>query len=416
MTPSVAAPPLIVVGASARGLAASARLAGWSVYAADLFADADLRAAATAAVRVPTSPDRPWPEGVADALRPFPLAPWVYVGALENHPDLVDRLARDRPLAGNAGPALRAARDPLVVAGLVRAAGLAFPDTCESPTGLPIDGSFLVKPRRGAGGRGISRWLGGPLPAGDRIWQRAVRGRAASVAFAISAAGARPWGASRQLIGRRWCHARDWAWSGAIDVKVDPLPGSLRRSLDRLGGLLADELGLIGLVGVDLVVDAAGVPHVIEINPRPTASLELIERATGASVAATHVAACGFAVPAPAHETPRPGGRLVWAKAVVFAAEKLLVCERLGRALADRAAEWSAADDGWPALADVPAVGTVAEAGSPLVTVFAAAHHGAAALRALRARVMAVRGILDAVSPPTGAAAQPRRRPRDRSA
>lgn len=427
-TPSpVVRPPLIVVGASARALAASASRAGWSVWAADLFGDADLRATADAVVRVQTGADRPWPEGVPDAVRSFPVTPWLYVGALENHPDLVDRLAQDRPLAGNPGRLLRPVRDPMTLAPVVRAAGLAFPDTVASPDRLPTDGSYLVKPRAGAGGRGIARWYGGPSPAGDRVWQRVVRGRAASVAFAASPAGARLYGASRQLIGRGWCGARGFTWCGAVNVSVESIPVTLRARLDRLGAILADEFGLVGLVGVDLVVDPAGVAHVIEVNPRPTASLELVERATGMSVAATHLAACGFAARtmAPAGRASLPpaqaattADRTTWAKAVVFASAAVVACERIGHALDQLAAAWTIADGGWPALADLPVPGTTIDAGSPLLTVFAAAGDEATALRTLRVRAGAIRAALRsvAVSPPAGAAARPWRPPRGRSA
>lgn len=399
-------PPLIVVGASVRAVAESARRAGWSVHAADLFADDDLRAAATMAVRVRCGPELPWPAGLEAAFAEFPDAPWLYTGALENHPDLVDRLARTRPLAGNAGDRLRAVRDHATLAHAARAAGVAYPDTCVDPAAAPTDGSFLVKPRAGAGGRGVARWRGGPVPPGDWVWQRFVVGRPWSAAFAVDRSGTRLFATSRQLVGRPWCGARGFAWCGAVDVPLATLPPPLRRGLDRLGAMLADRFGLAGLVGVDLVVDPAGAFHVIEVNPRPTASLELAERATGASVVATHVAACGLA-PAPRDEPPRSPP--VWAKAVVFADTTATCDERLRAALAGLARGWAGADAGWPPLADLPAQGAEIAAGGPALTVFAAAGSAAAAMRALRHRTAAVRAALRqaALSPPSGAARPP---------
>ncbi|MFM7108001.1 MAG: ATP-grasp domain-containing protein [Planctomycetaceae bacterium] len=404
-SPEDAPPPLVVVGASVRAVAASARRAGWSVHAADLFADADLGSAATAAVRVPTGPELPWPAGLEAAVAGFPVAPWIYTGALENHPDLVDRLARSRPLAGNAGDRLRAVRDPALVARAARAAGLGFPDTFTDAASLPPDGSFLVKPRAGAGGRGIARWRGGRPPAGDPIWQRFVPGRPWSAAFAMDRSAARLFSASRQLVGRGWCGARGFAWCGAVDVPVAALPASLRSRLDRLGEVLADRFGLVGLVGVDLVVDAGGEAHVIEVNPRPTASLELAERATGESVAATHLAACGVPSPVVAGATP-PRRPPAWAKAVVFAERTTSFHEHLAETLANLAGGWVRDDAGWPPLADLPKPGDEVAAGGPALTVFAAAGDAAAALAALRARTATVRMALRraAVSPPSASA------------
>ncbi|MFM9059835.1 MAG: ATP-grasp domain-containing protein [Planctomycetaceae bacterium] len=398
--------PLIVVGASARAVAASAARLGWRVHTADLFADADLRAAATVVVRVPTGPGLPWPDGLEACVGRFPHAPWIYTGALENHPDLVDRIARARPLAGNPGARLRAVRDPVLLARAVRAAGVTFPDTFTDATALPTDGSFIVKPLASAGGHGIAPWHGGVPSSRARVWQRFVPGRTWSAAFALGAGGPRLFGASRQLVGRPWCGARGFTWCGAVDLPLDTLAPRLRSRLDRLGTVLHDTFGLVGLVGVDLVVDRAGEVHVIEANPRPTASLELVERATGASVAATHLDACGMATPSPSASAPR--GRIVWTKAVVFADVALAVDADVAAALAALAAPWGRVD-GWPALADLPAPGTTLAAGAPALTVFAPARDASAAMRTLRGRVAAVREALRsrAVSRPAGGAARP---------
>ncbi|MFM9196015.1 MAG: hypothetical protein ACKOWG_09790 [Planctomycetia bacterium] len=103
-------PPLVILGASARALARSAAQAGWEPYAADLFCDLDLQATARQAVQVSAG----YPSSLASAAAGFPsAAPWCYTGALENHPDLVDRIAKTRPLAGNAGAILRRLREPV---------------------------------------------------------------------------------------------------------------------------------------------------------------------------------------------------------------------------------------------------------------------------------------------------------------
>jgi len=402
--------PLIVVGASVRALAASARRAGWSVFAADLFRDADLLAAATHAVRVPTGPDAPWPVGLEACLRGFPRAPWIYGGALENHPDLVDRIACDRPLAGNAGTVLRAVRDPARVASAARDAGLDFPDTLTDPAAAPVDGSFLVKPLAGAGGRGIARWHGGAAAGGGRVWQRFVAGRPVSVSFAIDAAGARLYGASRQLIGRGWCGARSFAWCGAVDLPVSSIPDALRGPLSNLGAALAHTFGLRGLVGVDLVVPARGVAQVLEVNPRPTASMELVERRTGRSLVATHLAACGIVGPDDGDEADA-SGPLVWAKAVVFTVGPLVVTDGVASRLAALAAAWASPDSTWPGLADLPATGTAIDAGRPALTVFAAARDPGASLRLLRGRVATVRAALAAARLSPRDAGEERRAP-----
>ncbi len=98
-------PSIAIVGASTRSAAASALRAGFQPITADLFADADLRAIATA-TRI-----SPYPEGLVDWLRAVEPPAWMYTGALENHPELVDQMAWIAPLWGNPGDVLtRAAR------------------------------------------------------------------------------------------------------------------------------------------------------------------------------------------------------------------------------------------------------------------------------------------------------------------
>ena len=111
--------PLAIVGASTRSAAASAVRAGFQPITADLFADADLRAIATA-TRI-----SPYPEGLVDWFRAVEPPAWMYTGALENHPELVDQLAWIAPLWGNPGDVLARVRSPWELAKALSDAGLA---------------------------------------------------------------------------------------------------------------------------------------------------------------------------------------------------------------------------------------------------------------------------------------------------
>src|SRR5947208_429305 len=138
--------PLIIVGASARAAAFSALRAGFSPYAIDLFADSDL-AAVCPAVKI-----NRYPADFAAALAAAPLAPWMYVGGLENHPRLVDRLAKLRPLWGNRSEVLRLVRNPLRLAEGLAADGINCPAVRLSPPEPSTAVRWLRKPvRSGAG-------------------------------------------------------------------------------------------------------------------------------------------------------------------------------------------------------------------------------------------------------------------------
>jgi uncharacterized protein len=406
---------VIILGASVRALAESAIRDGWAVHAADLFCDIDLQAIATTAVPVAhgtaeAATGYPW--SLLAAAEGFPPSTaWCYTGAVENHPDLIDAIARVRPLAGNPGDVVRRLRDPVQLAATARAAGLSFPETISSPDRIPLDGTWLVKPLAGAGGRGIRRWTRAvaanhtadraTAPDQQHIWQRFMPGTPLSASFCFAEGFSRLLGVSRQLIGELWCHAGPFAWCGAVALhstnSQPPVDDRLVDQLERLGGILAERFQAVGLVGVDLLCDSAGRITVVEVNPRPTASMELFERSAAGSIAGSHLAACGYATPARSRrEQPLPQPASTWAKAVLFAAVPTPVSQPLIQRLARETSPWTQADGGWPSLADIPRPGQVIAAGAPVVTIFAAASRPDDALNRLRDRVARIDMLLSA--------------------
>jgi len=385
---------IVILGASCRAAAASAAAAGLEVYAADLFGDLDLRAASFRIAE-------PYPAGLAAAAAGFPPAPWLFTGALENHPDLIASIAETRFLAGCRPEAIRRVRDPDRLAAAVRQIGLAFPDTRRDSRGIPADGSWLVKPLRSAGGRGIRLWRGfaeaarhGGLPECP-IWQQRLTGPSWSVAYLLTARGSRLIGLTRQFIGVRWCGAGPFAYSGSVTVALPPAGSARARQLQQLGDQLAEAFGLRGLVGVDLVRDRQDRLHVLEVNPRPTASMELFERSSGRSLIAAHLAACGL--PAPSRPRDRDPQRGSWAKAILFSDRLLSIDEAVVTGLRAVAA---CPPDGWPRLADIPRPPSAIPAGRPVCTLFAHGGTPPAAWRRLRQRTAAVASSLRRAAQP----------------
>ena len=399
---------LIVVGASTRALARSATAAGWAVYAADLFNDADLQTFVAHSVRVAAGE---YPHALVAAAQSFPPAfppaPWCYTGAVENHPALIDQLAAIRPLAGNGGPAVRAVRDPLRLGATARSAGLLVPETRATPAGLPHDGSWLVKPRASASGHGVHPWLSAAPPPHQKplLWQHRVTGIPHAASFIMARGRARLLGLSRQLIGEPWCTGGAFAYGGSVTLSSAEASPGLAAAAGEIGGMLAAEFHLVGAVGVDLVVDPDGRPWIIEVNPRMTASMELHERATGISVAAAHLDACGVAGPTATGSRPTATDTR-WAKAVVHTPVALTITTGLTADWAALAAEWTRVDGGQPALADIPTPGQTLAARAPVLTVFARGDAVDAALAALRHRARALAATWQhSVSQPSAVAA-----------
>jgi predicted ATP-grasp superfamily ATP-dependent carboligase len=350
---------LAIVGASARAAAFSAIRAGYNVVAADLFADADL-----ARVAPVTRIDR-YPWGLVDWLAKTECNAWMYTGAIENYPGLVDRMAELRPLAGNCGAVLRDVRDPMKLQAACVAAGVPFPETRSAAKGLPIDGSWLCKTYRGAGGTGV--WRLDSALAVDHAFQRRatfqrhVAGAPYAALFVVARDGANLWGVTRQLLNRR----RPWQYAGSMG------PAQVSREvLAQLvaAGKVLRRFGLSGLVGVDLVISSNSA-YVVEVNPRLPASAEIVERLVGRSAVAAHVEACGSS--SIAHRTPvaefMPQGRSHYAKKILYARRDVIVTPILHH----WAMTHSSLDPMYRALADIPRAGEVVPAGRPVFTVLA---------------------------------------------
>jgi len=405
-------PALVLLGGSVRALAESAHRAGFAVHAADLFCDLDTIACARRAVVVagdaPASEPYPWSLRAVAAGFPREAA-WCYSGALENHPALIAAIASERRLAGTGADAVRRIRCPRRLAAAARAAGLRVPVTLPSPAGVPQDGSFLVKPRHGAGGRGIRRWTAAAARAAaparePLLWQEFVPGQPVSVAYMMQAGDARLLGASRQFIGCHWCRATEFSWCGGVATRpgtsADPCR-SLLEPLARLGAELAARFRPCGAVGVDCIATADGRLLVLEVNPRPTASMELHERLGAGSIAGLHVAAGDTrARDRPASTGDHsPGmtsqsGPAAWAKAILFATAPTPITENLVTTIGALRDAWTVADGGWPAISDLPRPDQVIAGRAPVLTVFAAGDTADEAEAMLRRRVAAVAQLL----------------------
>ncbi|HBI41283.1 MAG TPA: ATP-dependent carboligase [Planctomycetales bacterium] len=363
---------LILFGASTRAAAFSALRAGMRPWCADLFADADLQARCPA-MRLPGA----YPEGFLDWIGAELPGPWMYTGGLENRPYLVERMAFRRPLWGNDCPVLLRARSPDLVRAAALAASLHAPTVKDFFRRAPA-GRWLVKPIWGLG-EPIHFWT--TADADDRpsplvYLQEFIEGESRSAVFCADGNRSHLLGVTRQLVGEGFLHTAPFHYCGS----VGPLrPDAIQRQvLERFGSILARKCGLRGLFGVDGIVrDGDFWP--VEVNPRYTASIEVLEYALGLSAMAWHRAAFVPSAPRPAlcsdASAPCVG------KAVYFARGDLRF-----------------PDDGpWnevlrsppilsepPAFADIPHPGTAIKAGWPILTLFAHADTVDACLDALR--------------------------------
>jgi predicted ATP-grasp superfamily ATP-dependent carboligase len=368
----VAQSHLLILGASTRAAAFSALRAGLRPWCADLFADADLRA------RCPVQrvSDKEYPRGFLNLVDADIPGPWMYTGGLENWPVLVGKMERRRTLWGNGVKTLALARSPWAVADLLRRAGMPSPDIQPPDVKPSADGRWLIKPLRGAGGRGITIGDGQSVSRRRAYLQRHVPGESYAAVYLGDEGETRLLGLTRQYVGEEWTHAAPFRYCGSIGPS--PLDTFLQQQLERLGTILAAGCGLRGLFGVDFILsDRTFWP--VEINPRYTASVEVLEYATGLPALALHRQV--FEADAPPL-TPRGSfaGRVV-GKAILFAKADLQF---------PPVGPWSPVLQSpgpleeMPAFADLPQSGEPIRAGQPVLTFFTRADSTTACLDTLQ--------------------------------
>ena len=356
-------------------MAESASRAGYEVTALDAFGDLD-QALGVTTLSLPRDFGVAFSAAaLARISRSVACDVVAYLSPFENHPSSVTQIAEGRTLWGNDAPTLRRARNPAFGATLFGNDGLRTAD----------DDRWLLKPRRSGGGHGI-QWMipGEPVPRGMYA-QRFVDGIAGSVVFVAARGKSVPVGLTRQLIGEPAFGALGFRYFGKVLAGAgDPQfarDTELFDAVCRLADVAAREIGLVGVNGIDFVA-LDGVPFPVEINPRWSASMELVERAYGTSVFELHARACEAGdLPDFDLNRVRTGAR-AFGKAILFARHDIL-CDDTRAWLSDAS------------IRDVPHPGEHIPAGRPVCTIFAEAADAVACEFALRQRAATLYAVLD---------------------
>ncbi len=395
---------ILIAGLSTRAIAESAVRGGHRVVTLDSFGDRDQRAlvenyALQRDFALPSTGSGQAPfsaEALLQASRYLDFEAVVYISNLENHPEVVEELARGRVLLGNAPPVLRRVRDWRTLRTFCHEEGISCPTTLLPGEEKEADPTvrWLRKPVRSGGGRGIRPWAGESL-AKTHLLQACVEGWPASAAFVADGQRSVVIGLTEQLVGREELGARGFTWCGNIlplglAVTDPPLRGGLASlqpaekitilgAVERMAARLTRRFGLRGVNGIDLVVadgpDGRPRPFLVEVNPRYTASMELVEWAYGLNVFSLHLEAMAGRLPDFSLAEHLHGPH--FGKGIVYARQTVTMPETAG---------WT--EQG---RRDIPFPGERIKAGRPVCTVLAEGEGREACWNHLLADVEAVR-------------------------
>ena len=377
---------VLIVGASARAAAHSAIRAGLAPFAVDQFGDTDLRLVCPAILV------QEYPCDVVDHFSMIDAAlPWMYTGALENYPDLIERLAAMRALWGNDANVVRQVRDPWQLHATLSAADIAIPAVRSLADAPPTKGRWLVKSPHNSGGNGVRDWSSPETIAVKEpaYLQQFIDGKPTSAVFVAAGGRSRLLGASEQLIGTTWAGADGYRYVGSL--ATTNVSSQITAQFDRIGGALAASFGLAGLFGVD-AIESNGLIWPVEVNPRYTASIEVIERQRGIAAIDLHVQACRNGA-LPAIDPFMPDTPLCVGKVILFARRDVTVSD----ALIERVTALNA-DTKWPTVADIPQPGTPIQRGAPILTVLVQTTDVSSAQEQLQSTVGELESLLSSQS------------------
>jgi predicted ATP-grasp superfamily ATP-dependent carboligase len=367
---------LLIASVSGRALAQAARRAGFTPLVADFFADSDTEMAAHACRKLPGGTARgfrwqtlyPALKALADAA-PFPILGFVYGSGFEDRTQLLSLIAKHWKLLGTDAATVARLKAPEDFFAMLERLGIAHPATAREP---PARGAWLAKKRGGAGGSHVVPHRLAKDGA-NLYYQERIAGRAVSALFVANGRSARVLGFSEQWTAP--LASSRWRYGGAVTPAT--ISASAARRATAAVMKVARAFAIKGLASADFLLRDEE-PLLLEINPRPGATLDIFDRGATPLLRLHLEAVRQRKLPARVSKLGRAA-----AAAIVYA-------ERGGRAPASSV---------WPAfVADRPKPSEWIDKNRPICTVVAHARTAAGARRSVEGRRRLVLKLFQSVS------------------
>jgi uncharacterized protein len=349
---SPADPACVLIAAqSGRSLAAAARRAGYLPLVADMFGDMDTLETAAAyrplsgrfGAGIRESSVLPVLEELAASVGLSPIG--VLLGSgFEASPAVIDAIDRRFGVIGASAAAVRQLKDPVSLAALLKRLNVPHPPISLEKVSKPA--GLLQKRRGGSGGGHIRPASANHLPRGFYL-QKHVGGRSVSVAFLADGESAVMLATTDQWTSPS--RRAPWRYGGAVE------PGDIAQEIaseieTAIRGI-ARSTGLRGLASADLLVDGQRW-WMLEINPRPGATLDVLDR-RARPLFQQHIDACRGVLSA-----PEPAPKDASGTKIVYARRTMPVVPAID----------------WPTFVmDRPQPNSTIRAGAPICTVAAVA-------------------------------------------
>jgi predicted ATP-grasp superfamily ATP-dependent carboligase len=285
------APAVLIAATSARALATSARRAGYAPLVVDFFADDDTRDEAERCLRFEGGLAagfqlEAFMEACERLVDSRTIVGFVYGAGFEDRPALLEAAARRWRLLGNSAEIVSRLKDPIFFADFCRSNAIPHPEIAqERPTHPSL---WLARQRGGSGGGHIRPCEEASLSDARTYYQRKAPGRPVSALILADGARCSILGFSEQWSAHQ--EGRPFRFAGAARPAAI-VPG-VEQALESVARRICSTIPLVGLNSLDFLVSESGF-WLLEVNPRPGATLDLFEADSGReSLFALHIAAC----------------------------------------------------------------------------------------------------------------------------
>ena len=272
----------------------------------------------------------------------------AYGSGFEAHPELLERLQASVRVLGNTPDIVRLCADPAQLSDRLAKLGVAGPETrSQQPDRLE---GWLAKKKGRSGGCHVHPASRAPNRPDSYCWQRQCAGKPHSALFLAGGREVQVVGISELLPSGR--ADTPYAWSGAIGP-IEVLP-KVFEQVQWAAQILARDLDLLGLCGIDFIVDSKTEVQFVDLNPRLVATCELYADCFVSDYMSAHIETCLTGNP-DGHLAPASGrGESVRGMQVVYAPYPIAGAENR---------EWPTG------TADLPEAKASIETGQPLCTV-----------------------------------------------
>ncbi|MDI6859637.1 MAG: ATP-grasp domain-containing protein [Methanocellales archaeon] len=303
---------LLLIGLSTRHLAESALESGYDFITLDYFGDLDQkRICENYSLKRDFHLERFDPKDLFLASQDLDFDAIVYSSPFENHPKVIREFEKRCLVIGNSSKTLSEVRDWGKFFDFLAMEGIDFPATIVGVEN--IHGRYLVKPIKGGGGTRINIYRKGSKIKKPFLLQKQIKGKYCSASFISDGLHCEILSVNEQLVGKEEFGAKKFWYCGNIT------PLAKVKEIDEICSKITKKFGLKGSNGIDFILKGGKI-HVLEVNPRFQASMEIVENAYGINIFDLHVKS--FHGELPCFDG---NAKKTWGKAILYAERDVIL-------------------------------------------------------------------------------------------